>query len=359
MRLARPGQLRTLPSIAHPPHLMDSSDHFALARARHALATAGLPDDASLVRANSTRNEVFVGDRVVVRVNRQPNQRLRREAELCRFLPNERWAPRVLAYGGQLGADFLVVERLPGAPLAQSWPLMSTVQRREATAQLAWATAQLHATPMPATVPRIENLPYLIDPRCVTPLLPLLMGLATLRKRGIDSGLISAAEAYVAHSGDALADYDQRNMIHGDLTFENMLWDGSQLTALLDFEWCRGGPLDMELDVLFRMAAFPYAHVGPDLERMTRAEDYADLPSWLVEFRPDLFRHPRLADRLRLYALAFDIKELLDHPVDVNGQIPVSRSSNIGPLHPLNRMSRLLTFDSYLDRTMARIGLRV
>ena len=58
------------------------SGSFALARARRALEEAGLPVDLPLERASSVTNEVWLSDRYVVRVNRQPNQRLRREAAL-------------------------------------------------------------------------------------------------------------------------------------------------------------------------------------------------------------------------------------------------------------------------------------
>lgn len=336
------------------PHFMQptTSDAFALARARQALRKAGLPDDPSLVRASSTRNEVFVGEAYVVRVNRQPNQRLRREAHLCRFLPQEQWAPTVVAYGGEVGADFLIVKRVHGAPLARAWPMMSQPQRRSAISQLCLAITKLHHTPTPVQVPRVDNQPYLIDPRCVTPLVPMLLALDDLRHKGVDPSIIDAAEDLANAIGDAVADYDQRQLIHGDLTFENVLWDGVQLSGVLDFEWCRGAPVDLELDVLLRMSAYPHAHVAADLEAITRAADYEQIPEWLAEFQPAMFRHPRLYDRLRLYAMAFDVKDLLTNPA--------SRiDATLGPLHPLVRLHDLLTDGGYLRRMLDRIGVPV
>lgn len=329
-----------------------TSDVLSLARARQALRTAGLPDDPSLIRASSTRNEVFVGEEFVVRVNRSPNQRLRREAHLCRYLPEEVWAPKVVAYGGELGADYLIVRRIHGAPLARSWPMMSEAQRRSAISQLCLVMAKLHRTPTPVQVPRIDNSPYLIDPRCVTPLVPMLVALDELRHKGVDSGIIDDAE-HLAHTiGDALADYDQRQLIHGDLTFENLLWDGVQITGVLDFEWCRGAPIDLELDVLLRMCAYPHAHVAPDLEQVTRAADYEAIPAWIVEFLPSMFRHPRLYDRLRLYAMAFDVKDLLANAA-------TRLTPSLGPLHPLVRLADLIEDGGYLRRTMDRLDVSV
>lgn len=328
---------------------MDRSDPFAQARARQALRSAGLDDETDLTRASSTRNEVFVGDEFVVRVNRHPNQRLRREAELCNYLPDEPWAPQVVAYGGKLGADYLIVRRLPGQPLARSWPLMSTAQRRSAISQLCLAITQLQLTPTPVTIPQIDNLPYLIDPRCVSPIVPLLMALEDLKRAGWDNGIINAAENLANDIGDALADYDRRQLIHGDLTFENVLWDGVHLTGVLDFEWCRGAPIDMELDVLLRMAAFPFAHVAPDLESISRAEDYVELPVWLAEFRPALFSHPRLIERLVLYSMAFDAQELTT-------LTPTDRGT-LGRLHPLSRLGELVTDGGHLATVLDRVGV--
>src|SRR5947208_2790105 len=85
------------------------SDTFAMARARRALMEAGLDEHAPLERASSVTNEVWLSPDLVIRVNRQPNQRLRREAFLGPILPPTVDYPEVVAYGGQLGADWLIM----------------------------------------------------------------------------------------------------------------------------------------------------------------------------------------------------------------------------------------------------------
>ena len=122
------------------------SDSFAMARARRALAEAGLDYHQSLRRADSVTNEVWVGDEVVVRVNRRPNQRLRREAMLGPLLPPEIGYPEVIGYGGALGADWLVLAKKPGVALSRCWPTMSTAERESATRQLAVRMRAIHET---------------------------------------------------------------------------------------------------------------------------------------------------------------------------------------------------------------------
>lgn len=325
---------------------------FAQARARHALRMAGFDEPRHLEPASSTRNEVFIASDLVVRVNRQPNQRLRREALLCRHLPEVPWAPQVLAYGGEVGADYLIVRRRPGMTLSRWWPDLTQDRRRSAITQLAAALRTLHSTPTPVRLPRIDDSPHLIDPRSVMPLVPLLMELERLAP--LDRRLFAELITIVTENAKRLADYNQRNLIHGDLSFENLLWDGTDLTAILDFEWCRGAPLDLELDVLLRFCAFPQAHVASDYERRTRPDDYIDVPTWFAEERPDLFEHPDLAQRLLIYAIAFTAQELQANPPS-----PATPRSMFGPLHPLRRLAGLAEDGGHLRPVLQRIGLPV
>lgn len=332
--------------------MLEQSPHLAMARARQALQTAGLHEPSELVRASSTRNEVFVGDTYVVRINRQLNQRLRREAGLYRHLPRRDWTPEAIKHGGEVGADFLIVARKPGHPLARYWPNMTKSARRDAIRQLADVLRELHATPTPASLARVDATTHLIDPRCVTPLVPLLMALDELKSRpAIDKGLMHDTEQLVLGLATALDDYDQRTLIHGDLTFENVLWDGHKVSGLLDFEWCRGASNDLDLDVLFRFCAFPFAHVAEDYEAHTKTADYIDVPSWLSEDLPELFAHPRLADRLLLYCLAFDVHDLMESP-------PIERSA-LGPLHPLNRIRAAASTGGHVSAMLRRMGVTV
>ncbi len=59
----------------------------AAARARHALAKAGLDPDVELTPLSSVTNEVWEAGEYVVRVNRHPVARLWREATLASLPP--------------------------------------------------------------------------------------------------------------------------------------------------------------------------------------------------------------------------------------------------------------------------------
>jgi hygromycin-B 7''-O-kinase len=319
------------------------SDSFAMARARRALEEAGLPVDLELERASSVTNEVWIGDRYVVRVNRRPDQRLRREAALGPLLPPEVGYPTIEAYGGQLGADWLILHRVPGRPLSRCWPTMTRDERRRAVGQITDKLRALHQFDCPDDVPEVGS-PHLLRPhtfRAVDPLLGALDEVAVLPH--VPPALIEQVRAMVLDTCSVIEPYDQPTFVHGDLTFENVLWDGHVVTALLDFEFSRRAPADVDLDVLLRFCAFPYLHVAEDYEAETRAIDYAEVPFWVAEDYPALFAFPQEFERLRLYAIAFNVRELLTFP-------PTQGMRGLSHHHPLWRLERAIEGRSHLDQ---------
>lgn len=314
----------------------------AMARARHALIQAGLDSTVELQAATSVTNEVWLTEHHVIRVNRRPNQRLRREAILAPSLPAEVGYPMVVSYGGQLGADFLVACRVPGRPLAHCWPTMDDRERRRAVAQLAEKMKRLHQTPGPADLPPIDA-PQMLRDDTLSPVMALLVALEQARGLPhIDSGLIDEVMTLVYTLASSVDPFQSDHLVHGDLTFENVLWDGHHVTAVLDFEWARTAPADVDLDVFLRMCCYPFLHVGDEWVGRTRAEDYADVPWWLQEAYPELFAFPRQYDRLRLYSIAYDLRDLTMYP-------PTAPADQLDEYHALNRLRRTVVRRSHLD----------
>ncbi|MCC5953978.1 MAG: aminoglycoside phosphotransferase family protein [Acidimicrobiia bacterium] len=318
------------------------TDAMAVARARKALADANLPMDVPLERADSVTNEVWLAPRHVVRINRHPNQRLRREAFLGPRLPRDVGYPGIAAYGGRLGADWLIQPRRPGRPLSRCWPLMTVDERRRAVRQLAAMLKALHTCEAPPELPPIVT-PQLLSPTALRAVDPLLEGLAQIRQLDyVDTGLVDETTNLVLDLAWVVEPFRSPTLIHGDLHFENVLWDGYVVTALVDFEYARAAPGDLDLDVLLRCCAFPYLHVAEDYEDQTHSEDYASVPWWLAEDYPELFAHPHLADRCRIYSVAYDVADLLTHP-------PMASARALSPHHALNRLERVLRRESHID----------
>ena len=316
----------------------------ALARARHALAKAHLDPEVDLKRLNSVTNEVWLAGDHVVRVNRHPVQRLWREATLTSMLPPEVKAPRVVAYGGIIGADWMVTERATGQILARCWPTMADAQRRSAVTQLAAILRSLHRFECPEPLPAIEAPQILSCEEGAQSVERIIDALSKAQDLPfVDPVTMMAAKTLVREVAPSLGAFDTPTFIHGDLHFENVLWDGEEVTALLDFEFSRAAPPDLDLDVFLRFCAYPFLHVAPDYEHLTHASDYEAVPWWLAQDYPALFETPGMLERLRVYSIAYDVRDLLEDPPSV----PVDRLSH---LHPYHRLQAAVRGECHLDR---------
>ena len=316
-------------------------------RARRALASVGLPPDVTLEPIESVNNEVWMTPELVVRVSCRPEQRLRRESQLAQVLPPEVGYPEMIGWGAEMGSEWLVLRRARGLPLSRAWPSMTREQRRSAIRDLAGRLRLIHATPTPALAP-LRHLPQLVDP-APSGLMAVARLLVVLDRVGdlphVDRRVADALIERVKDLAWCLEPFTGRTLVHGDLSFENLLWDvgRSQLTAVLDFEWARGAPPDLDLDVLLRFCAFPDLHVPASYAAATLARDYAEVPFWLAEDYPELFAGPAQLDRCRIYAISWGAQEILDSPPSVG-------PSGLDARHPYRRLLALLDGNSHLDR---------
>lgn len=314
------------------------------ARAMSALAQVGLSAEG-LERADSVTNEVWLTPEYVVRVNRDASLRLYRESVLSMALPRSVGYPDMVQHGGEVGSDWLILERVPGKPLSRWWPTMTEADRRSAVRQLAERLRTIHTIPCPR-LDGLVDVPQLLDraPSGQQAVARLLDALRRLENSPfVDAGVLRDTAHHIRDHAGALDPFDANTIVHGDLTFENVLWDGERITAMIDFEFARPGPPDLDLDVLLRFCALPQLHVAADYEDVTLASDYADVPWWLAEDYPELFAHPRQFERVRIYSLAWDVHELLTFP-------PVEPLRNLHRYHPYRRMISVLRGTSYLDR---------
>lgn len=312
-------------------------------RARTALREAGLDPTVKLERASSVTNEVWLTTQHAVRVNRRPTNRLYREALVAAALPPEVGYPPIVAHGGSRGEDWLVLERMPGEPLAHLWPDLSDAERHHAVDQLGERLIALHQTRAPDDLPPIENAPQLLEVGSADPTGPLTDALQQAQHlEFVDTAMIADAIQMVADLAPALEPFESSTLVHGDVTFENVLWHEGEITALLDVEWARPGPSDLDLDILLRCAAYPQLHVAPALVERTRSEDYVEVPWWLAQIYPALFRYPHQIDRVRVYSMAYDARDLLASPPEMNPW-------RLADWHAHNRLARVVRGTSYLD----------
>ena len=326
---------------------MPSTDRLSELRARRAMAGARVDPELTLVPVESVTNEVWSAGDVIIRVNRRIHSRLRREAELAPVLPPEVRYPKLLAAGEGSGADWVVLAKVPGTPLVRCWPGLTTDERHRAIDELASAVRALHDVKAPVDQALADDPPQLLQPGALATE-PLLAGLERARHLPyVDRGLIAEAEGFVRALRWVLDPFEASTLIHGDLHFQNVLWDGEHVSALLDLEFARPAPPDLDLDVFLRFCCYPFLFVPESREAEAVASAYEDVPFWFRDAYPSLFANERLFDRLRLYALAFDVKDLLSYP-------PRKPLGQLSAHHPYRRMAEVLRGESHLDRLAKR-----
>lgn len=242
----------------------------------------------------------------------------RKERALFERLRGRVPVPEVVALdetGAAVPAPCLISRRAPGETLARAWLRAGSRQREWLLAQLGELLRAVHEITFPACgdLPGGELQPSAgwsdyLDTR-------LRRRLAIVRALpGAPAPLLDAIEAFARRSAPALAVGSAR-LVHRDLHFGNVLVEEDRITALLDFEAAVAAPPDYELDQLARFLRWP----GLFLTDMPGVEASAFRGVWsgLQRVYPELFQAPRLATRLALYSLEYDLAALRDCLVGV------------------------------------------
>ena len=91
-------------------------------------------------------------------------------------------------------------------------------------------------------------------------------------------------------------------LIHGDLHFDNFMFDGTNL-YLLDFERCMVAPIDYDFKIFSRYSVQPYLWASSKTDMVTVESDYQDLMSLFLENYPELSNIPYINERLEFYSI--------------------------------------------------------
>jgi aminoglycoside phosphotransferase (APT) family kinase protein len=272
------------------------------------------------VLAESWSNDTWLTSGSVLRVCwRGDRQRLLREGMLLGSLPAGVPHATVVAAGCTEGLTWMVVRRLPGERLDLMWPRMSAQERRDAVVGLAGGLKALHGWKPPSGVrEQLRQAPLTppaapgdivgagIVPLPLSRLFPLLDWLE--EQPGMDRDLAGRVRARIGELRPLVseAEFEHGVVVHGDASFANVLWHQGRLVALLDLEWARLGPPDLELATIS----------GDDADIQVRgyssAVSASELPllTWLRAGYPELFDREYLTERVWLYDICFRIRQL-------------------------------------------------
>jgi aminoglycoside phosphotransferase (APT) family kinase protein len=309
-----------------------SIDAGSRSRLARVLRAARVPAAAAPVLLPSDSNDVWRIGPAVLRVCwRGDRERFAREAAVTRALPPGVPYPEVLDTGSDGDLAWQVTRWVEGVPLSTLWRGLARAERRDAMHQIGQALAALHAHRFPAGVVAALAAPRPVGDTSASALvgaditaLPLWRAeslLAAARHEGrADPALLDDVAARFRELADAdpLAaagpPVGAVTCVHGDAHLGNALWKDGRLTGLLDFEWVRLGPPDLEIE--------PYLRA--DTAGLTHTEPLREALGWLAESYPAMFAVPDLVRRLWLCQLSTAVRELFltepGQPPDDAGQ---------------------------------------
>ena len=270
-------------------------------------------DGARLVPSNN--NDVWRLEHGYLRVAwRGDRSRLAREAELLGRLQGFLPVPEVLDGGGDDRLSWSLTAGMPGAAYEHLCVQPAPPRLRDLAREVAALLRALHSWSVPGDLADLLRHPgedpdplrragselVLRPPSAVLGLIPVARQLPF-----VDHGVLDAAAERLAELGDLTT--DGAVLLHGDFYLGNVLTQGDHPSALIDLEFARMGPRDLEL-ISARLA-----------------EDY-----------PELFGAADLHRRLWQYALAYTIRQIIFWPPDR------AEADDVEVTHPLHTLRRLI-----------------
>jgi scyllo-inosamine 4-kinase len=211
-------------------------------------------------RAGGWTNRVWIAGDLVLRISPDVNgDRIRREAALGMRLPKAVGYPEILETGVRDGHEWSVSRRVPGVNLGEAWPGLDWARRAEAMRGL-WEIAEA------VHIADLQGLPFALPRRTWYSDLRPETAHADLRALS-GRGALEKPEAE-ALSGilDAFFDALERAepcLCHGDLTMENMMWDGEGIASVFDFEHAALLPAQADVYSFLRMTLGPGGEKTP------------------------------------------------------------------------------------------------
>lgn len=279
--------------------------------------SAGLALTGDEVFVESGSNDAWLLPDAVLRVCwRGDVDRLVREAELAVALPDGVPGPRVLDSGRDDAVSWMLVKRHHATSLWHAWQSEPAPVLRDYVRQLADIIRRLHDWQPPAAVLEryraaevadTEADPIRIAASTLTPLAAAQLHRLIDHARGrpyVDADVLDRIAARLSATAAAILPIDRGTdvLVHADCTPANVLIEDGRVIALLDFEWARLGPRDIDLTL-------PAFWAWTDRQRPDNGRP-AIVP-WLTEAYPALATTP---ERLWLYRTGFALRGLIHWP---------------------------------------------
>lgn len=287
-------------------------------------------DFASAQRAGGWTNATWLAGGLALRISTRPgNENLLREARLGALLPPEAGYPAPVETGEVDGLQWSLSPLVPGRCLSEVWDDLTWDERVSALDQLWHKIRAVHSVDLAAVAGLARTTPWYPTPaveEARTELTGLVrQGILTVDQVNVLGDIVD--RFWQARPGAACV------LNHGDLTFDNALWKGGRVTALLDFEYAVIAPAALDLTELVKCAFSPGREVemAPDPTGAGRAQARRQVGSAAAM----VLAQPNGADLLYGYAVLLELWKLVDSLAHPEGEGPLEQWDSLINLRSL------------------------
>ena len=229
-------------------------------------------------------------------------QRLKRETELIQSLSNEIPVPKIYAFGEQDGRVYQIQQFIPGQKLYSVWKDLLPVAQDKIAAELAAYLKILHSRTAPHFGTIYEDShPYDSWSDYLSDKFKHTLEEIDMYRLQMVPGFVELAVNYFDAHKHVLQEAVPV-LVHGDLSFVNILVNHGEISALLDFEYALQAPKDYELWVIEAFCLYPNDYAEEEYEFFCTG-DFASFLHLLRKHDPELFEIPHLRVRMDLYHL--------------------------------------------------------
>ena len=211
--------------------------------------------------------------------------------------------PKIIDSGIVEGKQYLLMEKIHGNKLSADWVSFTASQKENLIAQIAEQLKILHSVHFKKYSPQrpreFDNFKDSLEYFTKT-----LTNFITKENKTFDSRTTENIDFVSRYFDDNVSKLDETStavFVHNDLHFENIMYEDDTITGLIDFDFSRQAPKDYELWHLVDFFNTPVYYVEQKLESMWEKYQLGNEIQLFKKYYPELFSHPDLSTRLKLY----------------------------------------------------------
>ena len=249
--------------------------------------------EVRLINAGFTNTIYSIGDYIIRICSSEKNeQRFKNEMSFYEINQDNDQIPKMYvgdSTKAQVPYMYEIIEKIKGEPLYNQWYKMNINERKNVINKLVEALKKFH-------LKEVEDINF---SEVLKNRISHLQNKSSLPVDLFDMVKQIAEDLFI----ECKCGY-----IHGDLHFDNVMYDGDKL-SILDFERSLVGPIDYDFRILAMCEYYPWKWASASTDMITVESDYQGLMKMILDNYEELRNIPNIEKRLNYYLLL----EMIDH----------------------------------------------